>query len=64
MTDDKNVEIIAVPTAPGTVVEVDANAMALIILKTCRSTEESACEAANLILDYLIASHSVPSRWQ
>jgi hypothetical protein len=46
----------------GTVIEVDAEHIAHIIVTLCATTDERAAKAANLIIDYLIAVHTVGSK--
>ena len=46
------------------VVEIDANDIAKIIADACGVDEGIACDAANLILDHLIAVHRHATRKQ
>jgi phosphoglycerate dehydrogenase-like enzyme len=55
-------EEVFVPAA--TVVEIDANDIAAIIIKVCRVKEALAVKAANLIIDHLIAVHRKATRKQ
>jgi hypothetical protein len=59
--NDEGAEIF-VPKA--TVVEVDAEDIARIILVECHTTVTRAVKAANLILDHLIAVHRNATRKQ
>jgi hypothetical protein len=47
-----------------TVVEIDATVFAQIILDVCHTSKAKATEAANLILDHLIAVHRNATRKQ
>jgi hypothetical protein len=48
----------------GTMVEIDAEHIAHIILTLCATTEERAVKAANLVIDYLIVVHTAGSKRQ
>jgi hypothetical protein len=48
----------------GTMVEIDAEHIAHIIVTLCATTDERAAKAANLIVDYLIAVHSAGTKRQ
>jgi hypothetical protein len=58
-----NEETIEVVSGPG-VFEVDASKIAAIIMLVCPVDETKATEAANVIVDYLIAALSNPQRPQ
>ena len=53
-----------VPVAAGTVVEIDANIIANIILRECHTTTTRSIVAANLIIEYLAKVHGEGSMVQ